>query len=64
MSWGVCNGICKNFKEYKTTCRNAYIDGFTRCNCCNIFFKCSPKQLKCECCKSRLRHPKKIAVRL
>jgi len=64
MSWGVCNGICKNFKEYKTTCRNAYIDGFTRCNTCSVFFKCKKSELRCGCCNDRLRHPKPIPVRL
>lgn len=64
MSWGVCNGVCKNFEGYSTTCRNAYINGYSRCNTCSVFFKCDKSETKCKCCKSRLRHPKKIPVRL
>lgn len=64
MSWGVCNSRCQHFKEYTTTCRNAYINGFTRCNTCNTFFKCEKTELRCKCCNGRLRHPKPIPVRL
>ena len=62
MSWNVCNGRCKHFDGYKKTCRNAYIDGYTRCNTCNAFW--FTEKTKCECCKSRLRKPKKEPVRL
>lgn len=62
MSYGVCNGICKNFKVARTINGN-YGGGFVKCMTCNgarfhkdITIK-KGKYLKqyCPCCGSQVR---------
>lgn len=64
MSWSCCNGKCKHFEGYRKSCKNSYKMGLARCNTCCVFFIADRSTIRCGCCTSRLRHPKKEISRV
>lgn len=48
-----CKGIHDRFKAVKHNNGGLYIQGFKRCNECEVYFKTS--EIKCRCCQNFLR---------